>query len=133
MDSSAKLQRQKLVQQARLQSQSPVPVRLRSGSQNSNPDKFCGLQSPAFPHKFAQMQRTAARQARSRPSLQVDRHNTANIEQLQQLHRCNFVRPSYGVFGKDSRELTDLDTRSPTFDHSTACSKKPGPQIGTCC
>lgn len=130
MDSSAMLQRHRLVQQAG--QQSPGPARLRSGSQNSNPDKLGGLQGPAFPHKFAQMQRSAARQARSKPSLQVDRHNTANLEQLQ-LMRGNYIRPAYTALTRESRELTDFETRSPTFDHSTACSKKPGVQIGTRC
>lgn len=131
MNSPALLNRNKLARQ--VCQQSPAPARLRSASQNSNQEKFTNTSNSNFQQKFAMMQQSGGRHVRSKQSLQAEEKNALSIEKLQKPRNSNnyAIRPTYTTFTKDSREQTDFDTRSPTFDNSTTCMKKLcGPQIG---
>lgn len=132
MNSPAMLNRNKLVRQ--VGQQSPAPARLRSASQNSNQEKFNNTSNSNFQQKLVMMQRSGGRHVRSKQSLQVEEQKASSIEKLQKLRNTNnyAIRPTYTTFTKDSREQTDFDTRSPTFDTSTICMKKlGGPLVGS--
>ncbi len=130
MDSSSILHRLKHHQPS--SQQSPMPTRLRSGSQNSASDKFVNVQNKHLSYKFNQMQRSAVKQARSKPSLQEERKSPTTFEQLRMFpNNIQSIRPTFTTFTKESREQTDFDIRNPTFDNSAVYTKKPGVQIGT--